>query len=116
MDILDWAYMGAHFLWIFGLSLIVAVFSYHRWRALEMQRPTSAIFGERSWNVADNIGLALMPLAITVMPRSERWFVRLFALIISAGFALQAVRASLMSAQPKHRADGAQKNPRVKHQ
>ena len=93
MDILEWAYMGAHFLWIFGLSLIVAAFSYHRWRTLEMQQPISAIFSESSWNVVVNIGLSLMPLAITFMPRSERWFVRLFALIISAGFALQAVRA-----------------------
>ena len=92
-DILDWAYMGAHFLWILGLSIIVAAFSYQRWRALEMQRPLSALFTQRSWNVAVNFGLSLMPLAITVMPRSERWFVRLFALVLSAGFFLQAVRA-----------------------
>jgi hypothetical protein len=92
MTAIDWAYLGAHFLWIFGLSLILAAFSYHTWLGEEMRRPFSAQFRERSWQLAVNAGLSLMLLSITVMPRSERWWTRLIALIIALGFALRGVR------------------------
>ena len=92
MTVLDWAYLGAHFLWIFGLSLILAAFSYHTWLSQEMRRPFSAQFRERSWQSAVSAGLSLMLLSITVMPRSERWFTRLIALVIASGFALLGMR------------------------
>jgi len=92
MTVIDWAYLGAHFLWIFGLSLILAAFSYHTWLSQEMRRPFSAQFRERSWRLAVNAGLSLMVLSITVMPRSERWWTRLIALIIALVFASLGVR------------------------
>jgi hypothetical protein len=87
MTAIDWAYLGAHFLWIFGLSLILAALSYHTWLSQEMRRPFSAQFRERSWQLAVNVGLSLMALSITVMPRNERWFIRLIALIAALIFA-----------------------------
>jgi hypothetical protein len=93
MTILDFAYIGAHFLWIFGLSLILAAFSYLSWLEPEMRRPFSALFRESSWNVALNVGLSLMVLSITVMPRSERWFIRLIALIAALIFASFGARS-----------------------
>jgi hypothetical protein len=93
MTILDFAYIGAHFLWIFGLSLILAAFSYLSWLGREMRRPFSALFSESSWNVALNVGLSLMVLSITVMPRSERWFIRLVALIAALIFASFGARS-----------------------
>lgn len=93
MTILDFAYIGAHFLWIFGLSLILAAFSYLSWLGRETRRPFSALFSESSWHVALNIGLSLMVLSITVMPRSERWFIRLIALVISLVFASVGLRS-----------------------
>ena len=92
MTVIDWAYLGAHFLWIFGLSLILAAFSYHTWLGQETGRPFSLRFRERSWRVAFNAGLSLMLLSITVMPRSERWFTRLTALVIALVFAWRGVR------------------------
>ena len=92
MTVIDWAYLGAHFLRIFGLSLILAAFSYHTWLSQEMQRPFAAQFLERSWQSAVNAGLSLLLLSITVMPRSERWFTRLSALVIASGFALLGMR------------------------
>jgi hypothetical protein len=92
MTALDWAYLGAHFLWIFGLSLILAAISYHRWLDQEMRRPFSALFREPSWQLALNVGLSLMALSITVMPRNERWWTRLIALVIASAFALRRMR------------------------
>ena len=92
MTAIDWAYLGAHFLWIFGLSLILAAVSYHTWLDQEMRRPFSAQFLEPSWQLAVNVGLSLMALSITVMPRNERWFIRLIALIIASALALNGVR------------------------
>lgn len=92
MTAIDWAYLGAHFLWIFGLSLILAAISYHTWLDQEMHRPFSAQFREPSWQLAVNVGLSLMALSITVMPRNERWFIRLIALIIASALALNGVR------------------------
>jgi len=92
MTAIDWAYLGAHFLWIFGLSLILAAVSYHTWLDQEMRRPLSAQFREPSWQLAVNVGLSLMALSITVMPRNERWFIRLIALIIASALALNGVR------------------------
>ena len=92
MTAIDWAYLGAHFLWIFGLSLILAALSYHTWLVQEMRRPFSAQFREPSWQLAVNVGLSLMALAITVMPRNERWFIRLIALVIALMFAALGLR------------------------
>jgi hypothetical protein len=68
--------------------MILAAFSYHTWRCQDAHRPLSAQFRERSWRLAVNAGLSLMLVSITVMPRNERWFVRLFALIVSFAFAV----------------------------
>src|SRR5262245_35003783 len=93
MTVIDWAYLGAHFLWIFGLSLILAAFSYHTWLSQEMRRPFSAQFRERSWQSAVSVGLSLMVVSITVMPRSERWWTRLVALIVALMFASFGARS-----------------------
>jgi hypothetical protein len=92
MTALDWAYLGAHFLWIFGLSLILAAISYHTWLDEETRRSFSAQFREPSWQLAVTVGLSLMALSITVMPRNERWFIRLMALIIALMFAALGLR------------------------
>lgn len=87
MTALDWAYLGAHFLRIFGLSLILAAFSYHVWLKQETGRPFSEEFLQPSWRLAVNVGLSLIAVSITVMPRSERWFTRLIALLFALTFA-----------------------------
>ena len=93
MTFIDWAYVGAHFLWIFGLSLILAAFSYHTWRCQERGLPVSVQLRETSWRTSLLIGLSFMVVSITVMPQSERWFVRLAALLLALMFASLAIRA-----------------------
>jgi hypothetical protein len=100
MTAVDWAYLGANFLWIFGLSLILAAVSYHTWLTQETGQPFAAQFRSRGWRVAVTIGLSLMPLSVTLMPRSERWFVRLIALAISMTLAAIALRNALRSGTP----------------
>ena len=92
MTVIDFGYLAAHFLWVFGLSVVLAAVSYHTWWLRERGQPIAAQFRMPGWWLAVNVGLALMPLTISVIPRNERWFVRLFALILSMGFASQALR------------------------
>src|SRR6476646_7862731 len=92
MTALDWAYLGAHFLRIFGLSLILAAISYHTWLDQETRRSFFAQLREPSWQLAVNVGLSLMAVSITVMLRNERWFIRLIALIIALMFAALGLR------------------------
>ena len=75
MTPLDWFLAAAHFLWILGLSIIVAAFSYHAWRAHEDLRPMILQLRARSWIIAFDAGLILIAVAVAIMPRSERWFV-----------------------------------------
>ena len=91
MTPVDWAYLGVNFLWIFGLSLILAAVSYHTWLTQETGQPFVTQFRSRGWRLTVAIGLSLMPLSITLMPRSERWFIRLIALMISMTFAALAL-------------------------
>ena len=86
MTAVDFAYLGAHFLWILGLSLLLAAFSYHVWRSQETARPLSDEFLEPSWRLAVNAGLLLIALSITVMPRAEPWWARLIALLFALTF------------------------------
>jgi 4-hydroxybenzoate polyprenyltransferase len=92
MSLVDWAYLGANFLWVLGLSMILAGVSYHVWLSQQMHRPIATQFRTASWYLTLNTGLALVLLSITVMPRSERWFVRLAALIIAVAFVSVGVR------------------------
>src|SRR5437773_7660041 len=92
MTIIDWAYAGAHFLWIFGLALILAAFSYHVWLGQETRRRLSEQLQERSFRLTVFLGIALMTVSITVMPRSERWFTRLAALLVALMFASAGLR------------------------
>jgi len=93
MTQLDWFLAGAHFLWILGLSIIVAAFSYHAWRAHEDLRPLILQLRARSWIMAFDAGLILVAIAVVVMPRSERWFIRAIALLIAMAFAGAGLRA-----------------------
>jgi hypothetical protein len=88
MTNIDWAFAGANLLWIFGASLILAAFSYHVWLSQEARRSLSAQLVAPSWRLTLNLGLSLMVVSITVMPRSERWFTRLIALIIASMLAV----------------------------
>jgi peptidoglycan/LPS O-acetylase OafA/YrhL len=92
MTPLDWFLAAAHFLWILGLSIIVAAFSYHAWRAHEDLRPLMLQLRARSWIIACNAGLVLVGVAVAIMPRSERWFIRAIALLMAMAFAGAALR------------------------
>ena len=90
MTIVDWAFAGANLLWIIGLSLIVAAFSYHVWLSQESGRRLVEELTAASWHVAVNVGLSLAAVSITVMPRNERWWTRLAALVLALAFAFRA--------------------------
>lgn len=84
---IDWPYLAVHFLWILGLSAIVAAFSYHDWLRREARRPLARQLREPSMRLALNGGLALVAIAIAIMPRSERWWTRSIALVAGLLFA-----------------------------
>jgi hypothetical protein len=88
MTSLDWYFALANFLWILGLSTILASFSYQNWLRQQSGRPLALQLRERSWLIALDAGLSFVAIAVAIMPRSERWYTRLTALVISSVFAL----------------------------
>ena len=89
---IDWPFLAINFLWVLGLSTILAAFSYHNWLRQELGRPLGAELRERTWRMAIGAGVSLVGLSIAVMPRSERWWTRLLALAVSFGGAWMAVQ------------------------
>ena len=93
MTALDWYFLAANFLWVIGLSIILATFSYQNWRRLEQQRPLADLLRHPEWGLALHSGLSLAAVSIVIMPRSERWFIRAIALGFALLFATFAIRA-----------------------
>lgn len=90
---IDWLYVAVNCLWILGLATVVAAFSFHNWQRQVLKRPLGVQLRERSWQVSLGAGLSLVGLSLAVMPRSERWYVRLVALSFAVGCAWMGVRA-----------------------
>jgi hypothetical protein len=91
--VIDWFFVAINFLWILGLSTILAAFSYHTWRHQVTGRPLALQFRARAWRLSFDGGVVLVALAVALMPRSERWWTRLIALAVAAMFAWAGLQA-----------------------
>lgn len=56
---IDWYRLAANGLWIGGLSIVVAAFSYHDWVARETGRRRRDLFTARSWRLPWTTGMCL---------------------------------------------------------
>lgn len=88
---IDWYSVVTNGLWIAGLSVVVASFSYHDWIARETGRRRRDLFTERSWRFPRSSGMCLISVGWGLSQASRRWETLLW-LVLGAWFAWDIVR------------------------
>jgi hypothetical protein len=73
-----WYLVAANGLWIAGLSVIVAAFSYHNWIARETGRRRRDLFNEPSWYRPRQLGMCLTCVGWGLSQPTRRWEVVLW--------------------------------------
>ena len=71
--VIDWLFVAVHSLWILGLSISLAAFSYHNWLRQELGRTLRAQWREPAWRVPHFAGLLLVAISIVLMKPSSWW-------------------------------------------
>ena len=67
---IDWAVAGTGVLWIAGLAIILATFSYAHWRARHRGARLRNIVGTRSYQAILNLGAAMVGMSLVLSARS----------------------------------------------
>ena len=88
---IDWYMVAANGLWIAGLSVVVAAFSYHDWIARETRRRRRDLFKERSWQLPWASGMCLTSVGWGLSQASRRWETFLW-LVLGGWFAWDLIR------------------------
>lgn len=70
---IDWAYVATSSLWILGLSIILAAFSYHDWLARETGQRLRDLFERPSWRLPFSTGMVLFCLGLGLGRRFAWW-------------------------------------------
>ena len=82
---IDWSTLAFNGLWILGLALLVATYSYHDWLAAERGRRRREMFRERSFRGPWTTGLFLT-CAGCALARIGPWWGRTFWFALAAWF------------------------------
>jgi hypothetical protein len=85
---IDWVNVALNALWILGLSVILAAFSYHHWLAAETSRPLRQVLSQPSWTVPFSSGMALSCVGFGY-GLGVRWWERAIWTALSLVFAFQ---------------------------
>jgi len=88
---LDWLALGFHALWITGLAVILASFSYHHWLAHESGRPFRDLVGRRSWTMSFAGGMVLVSGGVAA-GLAEQWWTKAIWITLAAVYLLQLIR------------------------
>ncbi len=87
----DWAGMGKTALWVLGLAIVLATWSWNEWWARVHKRRLRSVLGEARFQVPFSIGLLVfcvgMALSESVLWKSAVWAV------LALAFAWQGVQA-----------------------
>ena len=73
---IDWAYVATNSLWILGLSIILAAFSYHDWLVHEIGQRRRDLFERSSWRLPFSAGMVLSCLGLG-LGRGLAWWERM---------------------------------------
>lgn len=114
----DWYSVAVHALWIFGVALALAAFSYHNWLRLETGRSLREQLHDPAYRQWTSAGLALVAVSATLL-RSSRWWERVLWAGLGIVFARRAFRigpSRSPAAKAGNDAHGAQENERVEQQ
>lgn len=89
---MDFRSVVAHSLWILGVAVVVAAFSYCQWLAQSQRRRLSQVLhGEAAWSRSVAVGLLLTATGFLLM-RDHRWWERVMWTTVLALAALDLWR------------------------
>jgi hypothetical protein len=88
--VIDWYFVFTNSLWILGLSVVLAAFSYHHWLAGETGRRLREQFRESGWLLPFSTGMFLVGVGFG-LAESARWWERTIWLALAASFAWNGV-------------------------
>ena len=98
---IDWVNVGINALWILGLSVILAAFSYHHWLAGETSRRLRDVLAEPSWKVPFSAGMVLTCVGFGY-GLGERWWEKTIWTALALSYGYQVVQ---LVRQNRHKAD-----------
>ena len=98
---IDWYLVFTSAVWICGLSVVLAAFSYHHWLAGETHRRLREQFKERSWDVPFSAGMVLVGTGLG-LSENALWWQRIAWFVIAAGFAWRGVTRAWMRPGQRH--------------
>jgi hypothetical protein len=107
LDLIDWRLVLFSALWIVGLALLLAAFSFADYAAHERHTRTRAVLAEPGYQLAVNAGLVLFCLGLSGRVRAG-WETALWIVLASA-FTYQGALA--WRAGHKARPSGKQRQP-----
>ena len=86
---IDWYFVFTHSLWIFGLSVALAAFSYHDWLRKELKRPLRQQLRDPWFRLPCNAGFVLVTLGFMLL-ESSRWWERALWFLLGCSFGWSA--------------------------
>jgi len=93
LSLIDWWLVFSAGLWILGLSVVVAAFSYHHWLAKEGNRGLRRQFREPTWSVSFATGMTLVSAGFA-LGRVVAWWERALWLVMMLSFGWQLAQAA----------------------
>ncbi len=97
---IDWYLVLTSSLWILGLSVVLAAFSYHHWLAGETHRRLREQFREPSWIMSFSAGMALVGVGLG-LSEGARWWERLVWFVLATFFVWDGVVRGYLRRSPK---------------
>lgn len=87
---IDWVALGFNALWMLGLAILLAAFSYHRWLAHEYGRALRDVLSQRSWKLTFTSAMLLVcgGVAGGIV---ERWWERMIWTALGAAYGYKLV-------------------------
>ncbi len=85
---IDWGYVVTNSLWILGLSMILAAFSYHDWLARESKQSRRDLLQRPSWRLPFSTGMLLFCLGLG-LGREATWWEQSLWGVLAISFAWQ---------------------------
>jgi len=96
---IDWVNVAFNALWIGGLAVMLAAFSYHNSLAGETSRRLRDVLSQASWRLPFTLGMLLTRVGFGY-GLSERWWKRTIWMVLAISYGFQIV-AALFQRQKK---------------
>lgn len=107
---IDWYFVFTNSLWILGLSVVLAAFSYHHWLAGETGHRLREQFRQPGWILPFSAGMCLVGLGLG-LSQSARWWERIAWLMIAGVFLWDGIAKGYLRRPSNRRPGGSGPSP-----